>query len=244
MYINRDVDVFSVSDSRMTGLMHACINGHVEIVELLLQTEGVTKEWVDHADDSGKTALTHAVMKNHIDCITALIAFGANVNTVDSAGMSVLQQSDDYEVLEMLLEAGAVDTPARDGRTLLMDVCEQGDVRRAELLLQYKSDVNVRCKDGYTPLMRAMTECFEDIVVTLLDNGADPLLAGAEGTTVLMKALDREWVDDSCVRQCLKLIIDHILRGIKDDGSESGCGDDNSDIDGGDGQPAAKRRRI
>jgi ankyrin repeat protein len=91
-YINRHVEMFSVSDSSMTGLIHACIRGHVAIVNLLLHADGVTNEWVDKVEGSSKTALTHAVKNNHIDCIAALISFGANVNAVDSAGMSVLHQ--------------------------------------------------------------------------------------------------------------------------------------------------------
>jgi ankyrin repeat protein len=78
LYINRGT-VFTTSRNMYTGFMYACENGHVDIVKMPLQTEGVTKEWVDTVASDGNTALTLAASSRSIDCVSALISFGANV---------------------------------------------------------------------------------------------------------------------------------------------------------------------
>jgi ankyrin repeat protein len=130
-----------------TGLMYACENGHVDIVNMQLQTEGMTKEWVDTVASDGNTALTLAASSRSIDCVSALISFGANVNQSDSGHISVLRCAEgNIPMLKMLLEVGAGDTPARhgqaeriDGRTALIDACEEQKAEAAQLLLKYKS---------------------------------------------------------------------------------------------------------
>jgi serine/threonine-protein phosphatase 6 regulatory ankyrin repeat subunit B len=200
LLINRGVDVFPVLKNGDTTLILACEYGHGNVGKLLLQTEGATKEWVDHR--SGY-ALFHVLVHDDVDCAAALISFGAYVHTdLWDHAISYLCS---YDMLELLLNAGA-HTPAEDGKALLATACNCGYSDLAKLMLDRKADVNAVDEHGITPLALAILsvspptrglkqygrlvpqEAYVDLVKTLLEYGADPRVADNNGCIPLMHA--------------------------------------------------------
>jgi ankyrin repeat protein len=179
LFINRGADVFRPTEAGDTGLLFASFNGHEATVNMLLQTEGVTKQWIDTVSGSS-TALSIAVEEGRSACVAALIAFRADVNLVPA-----LRSTENHEIIKMLLEAGAVDSPAAGGWTALMLAASDGRRDAVKLLLEHKSDIEAASADGFTPLIWA-TMSGGDSIPMLLDAGADPRAADNHGRVPLM----------------------------------------------------------
>jgi len=104
-----DVNIKTLNN--MTALHIAARNGYPEIVEALLEKEGME---VDAIDDEGKTPLYHAVEKQHPHCVRLLLEKGANPAFIlpeNSSGnrYSVLHlpafsdKNASYEITDLLL---------------------------------------------------------------------------------------------------------------------------------------------
>jgi ankyrin repeat protein len=124
LYIEPEVDLFAQDDTRTTALMHACIGGHTEVMDVLLDVrelnfgarywdEAEWAEWLNQprADDEeeGDTALHLAVKGRHVGCVRALINASADVNAPDDNEASPIFYTADLEIARILLEAGAED---------------------------------------------------------------------------------------------------------------------------------------
>jgi ankyrin repeat protein len=168
LFINRGADVFRPTEAGETGLMLASAHGCVAVVNMLLQTEGVTKQWVNTVSDIPFNALGLAAVRDHVECVAALIA-----------------------LVKLLLEAGAVDTPRCDGVTALMLACSVDNWEAVELLIEHKSDVNAADHDGFTPLMLGAGSGGKAVPM-LLDAGADPRTADNHGRVPLMHAVNAD----------------------------------------------------
>ena len=89
-----------------TALMDASREGHVEIVQAILD-KGTN---VNAKDDWGRTALMLASQKGHKDHVELLLAKGADVNARASNGDTALMLASDNghkEVRALLIKAGA-----------------------------------------------------------------------------------------------------------------------------------------
>lgn len=105
---------------------------------------------------------------------------------------------DDVEQFRSLLDAGADPTSALEGGTTIVHVAAMvDDPTYLELLVEAGADVDVaNASSGETPLMAAMRADREPQFRRLLDAGADPDRADADGDTPLhvaglIKAADR-----------------------------------------------------
>ena len=113
--------------------MHASLNGHVNIVEMLLPLLHVLpsqygKPLIDASDCNGSTALMSAVRGVHttrMDVITMLLNWGANIDEVDNAGMTALMWASKHnliEIAELLCDRGAsLEITDNSGRTTALD---------------------------------------------------------------------------------------------------------------------------
>lgn len=82
------------------------------------------------------------------------------------------------ENINFLLEKGADVNAENDGESSLRVAVLCGNVELTKLLLEKKPDIDAPDKDGWTPLMRAISsdKCPNEIITLLLDHGADPAL--------------------------------------------------------------------
>ena len=104
-------------------------------------------------------ALQNAVQTGHTNCLQRHIDEGADVNSVNMNGQTLLTLAVNpwnALCLEPLIEAGAdVNYKMRDGSTALHKASYFGTCESVELLIKAGADVNARNEHGDTPLMLA-----------------------------------------------------------------------------------------
>ena len=133
------------------------------VTELRLAVEG--------KDDLGGTALHAAAWHGEAECVRALLALGARVDTRDECGRSPLFQAcrcggggggggdgggggspDGWLVVRELVGAGAdVNAKSEDGDTPLHVACRYGHAETVRILLRHDADETARCDVGKTP---------------------------------------------------------------------------------------------
>jgi hypothetical protein len=92
----------------------------------------------------------------------------------------------------------------RSGKSALHLVAASGSIKGLELMLQHGANINEQDAEGQTALhiaITAMHDRWEELVMHLLDAGADPNLANNVGSTPLHLAAERGL--DNCVRALL-----------------------------------------
>jgi ankyrin repeat protein len=141
------------------------------IVRLLLDA----KADPNLANEEGRTPLI-AAARNHPDSVRMLLAAGADVAHRDATGIAALTVAraagrPDNE--KLLREAGARESLEEELHEAIL-AKDQGSVRR---LIVAGADVNALDNEGYeTPLMTALRSRNLDMVLVLLEAGADPVI--------------------------------------------------------------------
>lgn len=93
----------------MNAVKCAARGNNLEILQLLIE-RGCSVDY-DGPEHEYETPLTIAIYNGSVECARYLISRGANVNVVDSDGKSLLELSSNPQIRQMLLDAGAKDTP-------------------------------------------------------------------------------------------------------------------------------------
>lgn len=165
----------------LNALQMSISDGRRDIFDLLIQC-GAN---VNAKDYEGFTPLYFAIHNDDSDFMNILIANGAEVNTKYPGGETLLKsaaKTGRTEAVQFLLEAGANINENDNGRTALHAMLDIGSSNynkyrlskdTLELLLSKGADVNLKDKDGRTPLHFAAESADGDIVELLLDKGAD-----------------------------------------------------------------------
>lgn len=86
-----------------TSLLEAAEEGHLEIVEMLLQ--GGAR--INHQDHDGQTALMEAAQESKLECVKLLLRKGAALGILDGDGLTVLQRTKDDTIAQLLRSRGA-----------------------------------------------------------------------------------------------------------------------------------------
>jgi ankyrin repeat protein len=135
--------------------------------------------------------LFQAIRNNDLTYLKMRLAKGADVNTRDNRGNTLLMQAAGFgspEAVQLLLDSGA-DANAKnalDGTALIWAATDR---RKAAMLIGKGADVNARSKQGRTPLIVASTcDGCSDIVRMLLAKGADPKSKDSRGTSAVRMA--------------------------------------------------------
>lgn len=180
-------------DEQHLALIDAAERGDDPAVRRLLEA-GAS---VTARDGTGRTALIAAAWGNHLDVACRLIEAGADVNTQDVTQQSayLIATSEGYlELLRVTLDAGA-DVASLDSYngTGLIRAAERGHADVVALLLDTPIAVDHVNRLGLTALLEAIVfgdggPRYVETVRLLLDHGADPNLADAQGVTPLAHA--------------------------------------------------------
>jgi ankyrin repeat protein len=172
LLIDKKADINHRANDGSTALLEAVTFGKMETVRILLKAGAD----VSIPDASMNTPLMiaaegNAYMPNNAPSVTALLAAGANLETVDARG-----------------------------RTPFYRAAGEGKIEAMQLLLDKKADVNARASDGSTPLLAAVESSKLDAVNWLCEKGANvnqadangnnPLLVVAEATPVIRNPAD------------------------------------------------------
>lgn len=106
----------------------ACIEGHHEILELILTNTNIsansTSENIHHAPVPQHKLLGMAVAHNHLNCVKELLKHGADINTL-TASETVLHlavQGHNTEMVKLLLKNGADITIKNESNKSVFDV--------------------------------------------------------------------------------------------------------------------------
>jgi len=167
-------------------LMAASVNGHVEIMSLLLD-KGAT---VNLVDNEGETALGYAAMGGHVKALKLLLTKGADLNHRNKYGEGALTAALDSsghpqpEAAKYLLEQGEkpgpIDlfcVPRTGDLTIVRMVYEQGDFHKLAELEE---------RMGYSVLSRLQGPDDVEILEFLAQMGANLNQPNSEGQTILM----------------------------------------------------------
>ena len=165
----RKVYISAKNSNLDTALHHACSNGNLDIVQLLL-----AKNIKFTSNSVGSTPLHLACEKGHFDIAKVLIkSVGLNIHAIDMLERSALHDAAIYghfKIVKLLAENGLnINADDDDGKTPLHHSCLEGKLGVVKYLLSKGADVNALCFEGNTPLHYATEQGHVKIVKTLLE---------------------------------------------------------------------------
>jgi len=165
---------FDAKDKSGNTPFHFAVkNGHWILIYLLMDKGAIISKDDNLLPDEG--ASLHAVWGNQADVLKQLLDHGADVNTADRWGWSLLHYAAyDGDMTKMLLEKGAnPNTVERErGRTPLHWAVFKNRKTKAETLLAHGANMDARDWYGKTPLSLAKEEGHTEIIELLRKHGA------------------------------------------------------------------------
>jgi ankyrin repeat protein len=157
-----------------TPLHWAADRGRLETARLLLERGAE----VDSREDRGTTPLFSAVWRGHLDLVEPLLEAGADVNACASDGETPLHRVPwsrhrGPEIGSRLLDAGADPNGGESGFTPLHQAAILRSLVGVERLLASGADPNIHSPDGLSVLHVATAANSPEVVMLLVEAGAD-----------------------------------------------------------------------
>ncbi len=154
------------------------------------------KELIDHQNSSGNTALMLAAEKGCKDSLKILLACTPNINIQNNDGETALMLAQDKSCFMSILDQQPdLSKRDNDGNTIAnflvqnQDKDKDKDKELLDKLLENPAigaaQLNMPNYDGITPLMFAARFANLELVVKLMEKGADPRLTTPEGKTAI-----------------------------------------------------------
>nr|XP_042896391.1 poly [ADP-ribose] polymerase tankyrase isoform X4 [Parasteatoda tepidariorum] len=144
---------------KLTPLMLASQKGHLDIVSLLIEHSAQ----VEMKDKKQRTALTHAIINGHAHVTSYLLRLGANPNSTDSSGNTLVHYAAAYGwyfCMKLLIEAGASLNLPNDWKiTPLSLAFMKGHMGLVDFLVEQPGidiNVDVNNESGMTLVMQAL----------------------------------------------------------------------------------------
>ena len=170
MLIKAGADVNIAKGQGRAALHNAAMNGHYNCLKLLIQA-GAN---VNHSISINQvTPLMLAAQHGFLNCVQELIEAGADVNATDKNGRTALMEAAHgkkgtcTDCVKLLVNAGAdVNRRNHDGQNALLlaggwrNYCFE----RIEYLIKQGSSVNGKDSGGYTSLMQAAMNGYDDFL--------------------------------------------------------------------------------
>ncbi|XP_047426188.1 ankycorbin isoform X2 [Mugil cephalus] len=183
-----DANEWNKNDER---LLAAVEHGEVDKVAPLLAKKGANAVKLD---SEGKSALHVAAARGLTDCLSIILAHGADLSITDAAGFSPLHlaaKNNHIECCRKLIQSKCpIDAVDSSGKTALHHAAASGNIQIVQLLCEHKSPVNLKDADGLTALLLSAKHSHPDVCSTLLDCGAEINTPENSGRTALMLAAE------------------------------------------------------
>ncbi|GAB2504056.1 ankyrin repeat domain-containing protein [Lysobacter humi (ex Lee et al. 2017)] len=209
--IAKGVDL-NAAQAGMTPLLAATRDswhGRPEAVMTLLSNGADPRQ----RDADGNTALHFAARSTDPGVAALLRDAAAELEAINREGLSPLGMAcaaGNWRVAKFLLERGAKPEPPGGQPALIAAAAhEDDDPAGVQLLLRHKARVDAKDPQGRSALHAAAFAGHVEIVLALLDAGADPTLADAQGRTPLMEAARGGHLE----------VVDELLRHLPDGGA-------------------------
>lgn len=143
---------------RRLGIHKAAAKGHTRLITTCLRDDPTVDR--DAQDPAGKTPLYIASAKGYSSVVKVLLEAGADVNCrcgpfqITALFAACINQR--YDVLRDLVKAGGnLNLSGVDGKTLLHVTVNARRSKDLVELVALGADLNVRDKQGFTPLMES-----------------------------------------------------------------------------------------
>jgi ankyrin repeat protein len=155
------------SEFPATPLQIAAYMGNLRLAETLIAAGA-------RMDATGPTALHFAVRGIHLDVIHYFLQKGADLNIRDAEGTSPLDEAvwnGSLDTVAILLAHGARlnEAETKTGATPINEAAYRGNTRVVQYLLQFHPDLDIRDREGYSPLENAARKGKEDSALLLLE---------------------------------------------------------------------------
>ncbi|KAK6501938.1 hypothetical protein TWF481_009756 [Arthrobotrys musiformis] len=223
LLLERGADIEARSKKGATPLILAASGRRIDVVKLLLENGAD----IEAKDRNGWTPLIWAAggdpereIPGNADTVELLLENGADIDAKDGDGLTSLMWAvckEDADMVKLLLEKGAVCLADDMGGwlTLLERVSfkHQWEPKKYDWGLPIRAlrdggrDLDAVLEDGTTLLGWAVQRGFKHLVRPLLENGANPNVANADGRTSLHFAFDFRFLNFSRT-EVLSLLLD------------------------------------
>lgn len=160
-YLTNFIQTYNCSKLTCNQLLHdSSKDGKFNIVQILINKFRINVNEVNKLDIQNTTCLQTATIHNHLN------------------------------IVELLLKSGADATiPYYNGLTFLHVVINNKNIKLLKIFLEYyrKHNISIDCFDSirYTPLHQAVLKQYYDIIVLLLQYGANVNLKTRNGTSAI-----------------------------------------------------------
>lgn len=204
LFLHRDdVDVNTRDSHGQTPLIHMAKSNQAEAFKVLLESKSVD---INAQDNTGQTSLKWRAEHGNEELVCILLDMGAqHKKTTDGYNITPLSQAvvrRHFNIVNLIALQG-IANPEKTNQAFLVAV-QRADTNIARLLLDTGIvDINRKYRFWGTPLTIAAAGHQTATITLLLERGADPSIANAEGRTPL---------NESCKQgstSIVKLLLDH-----------------------------------
>ena len=164
---------YTITGKNDQTLLHAaCWNGHKAVIKVVLDflsknaSPDEASRFLNHRNSWAVTALFEACTKTPLDTIDMLLAHGSDYTIQRDSGVTVLHKvcfAGDLALAKNLLEFASKNATEQqfqdflnqrnnDGKTALVDACQNGGSDVTGLLLDHGADYAISDKEGFTAL--------------------------------------------------------------------------------------------
>jgi len=191
-YMGADINV--KDKYGMTPLMNAAGKSNFDVVNFLKRKGART----DFKYPRNFTLLMEVARKKQANLVKELLAEGADINEVSEGGetalVATLRGVNSEDMVELLIQNGAdVNLPGWNGYTPILYVAESyPNLKILDLLINAKANVNYQNKYGLTALMLAVEANNRDVIIKLLEAGADINIKDHANNTAIYYAKTEE----------------------------------------------------